>query len=90
VGRGVGAARERYGAWRNEKATEAALEEFLSVEQALEQDYGLGTAFYDAMQRTVDGILQFPEMMRVVHESTKMRRVSVVGFPHNVFLPYRR
>lgn len=63
---------------------EAALEEFIIIELHFEQEHGLGTAFFNAMHSTVQGLLEFPEMMRKVHESG-MRRVSVVGFPVNIF-----
>ncbi|MEY4531627.1 MAG: hypothetical protein RLZZ156_2348 [Deinococcota bacterium] len=63
---------------------EAALEEFIIIELNFEQEYGLGTAFYNAMQSAVQGLLEFPEMMQKVHKSG-MRRISVTGFPVNIF-----
>ena len=64
--------------------SEAALEEFITIEMNLEQEHGLGNAFYNAMHSTVQALLEFPEMMRVIHASG-VRRASVTGFPFNVF-----
>jgi hypothetical protein len=63
---------------------EVALEEFVTIELKLEQDYELGTAFYNALQSMVQELLEFPEMMPKVHDSG-MRRAIVAGFPVNVF-----
>jgi toxin ParE1/3/4 len=63
---------------------EAALEEMIVVELHFEQEFGLGSAFYSAMHRTIQDVLEFPEMMRPIHDSG-MRRVTVDDFPVNVF-----
>jgi hypothetical protein len=63
---------------------EDALEEFVLMELNLEQEYGLGTTFYNAVHDIVQGLREFPEMMPRVHKSG-MRRAIVAGFPVHIF-----
>jgi hypothetical protein len=63
---------------------EDALEEFVLMELNFEQEYGLGTAFYNAVHDIVQGLRAFPEMMPKVHKSG-MRRAIVASFPIHIF-----
>jgi toxin ParE1/3/4 len=63
---------------------EDALEEFVLMELNLEQEYGLGTTFYNAVHDIVQGLREFPEMMPRVHKSG-MWRAIVAGFPVHIF-----
>jgi hypothetical protein len=65
---------------------EAALEEFITIELNLEQEHGLGTAFYNAMHNTVQALLEF---LRNDAKSTQIWNAAreCNGFPCQCFLP---